>query len=65
MTLKVCIGSRVPDYRIILQNWEDKPPKAPPKKQSIMEHLPGLPQNTKSLQSCSGNRAKMFVKGHL
>ena len=31
---------------------------------SIMEHLPGLPQDTKSLKSCSGNQVKMLVKGH-
>ena len=30
-----------------------------------MEHSLGLPQDTKSLRSCSGNRAKMLLKGHL
>ena len=36
-----------------------------PKKRSIMEHSPRLPQDTKTLRSCSGNRAKMLLKGHL
>ena len=40
-------------------------PKGSPKKQSIMEYLQGLPQDTKPLRSCSGNRAKMFLKSHL
>ena len=30
-----------------------------------MEHSPELPRGTKSLRSCSGNRAKMLLKGHL
>ena len=30
-----------------------------------MEYLPGLPQDTKSLRSCSGDRAKMLLKGQL
>ena len=42
-----------------------KSPKASPKKRSIMEHSPGLPQDTKSLRSCSGNRAKILLKYHL
>ena len=42
-----------------------KTPKASSKKRSIMEHLPGLPQATKPLRSCSGNRAKMLLKIHL
>ena len=41
---------------------KDKTPKASPKKQSIMEYLPGLPQDTKPLRSCSGNGAKMLLK---
>ena len=40
-------------------------PKASPKKQSIMEYLPGLPLDTKPLKGCSGNRAKMFLKSQL
>ena len=60
-----CIGSRTPDCRTALQNWQDKKPKASPKKRSIMKHCPGLPQDTKSLLSCSGNWAKMLLKGHL
>ena len=44
----------------ILQNGQDKTPKASSKKQSIMKYLPGLPQDTKYLRSCSGNRAKML-----
>ena len=30
-----------------------------------MEHSPELLQDTKSLKICSGNRAKMLLKGHL
>ena len=41
-----------------------KKPKASPKKQSIMEYLTGLPQDTKPLRRCSGNRAKMLFKSH-
>ena len=61
----MCIGSRAADCKTVLQNWQDKTPKAFPKKQSIMELSPGLPQVTKSLRNCSGNRAKMLLKGHL
>ena len=46
------------------KNWQNKTPKASPKKQSIMEYLPRLPQDTKPLRSCSGNRAKMLLKSH-
>ena len=63
--VKVCIGSRAPHCRTVLQNGQDKTPKASPKKQSIMEYLPGLPQVTKPLRRCSGNRAKMLLKSHL
>ena len=62
---KLCIGSRAPHCRTVLQNWQDKTQKASPKKRSIMGHSPGLPQNTKSLRSCSSNCAKMLLKGHL
>ena len=41
----------------------DKTPKASPKKRFIVEYSPGLSQDTKSLRSCSGNRAKMLLKG--
>ena len=61
----MCISSRAPDCRTILQNWQDKTPKASLEKWSIMEHSPGLPQDTKFLRSCSGNRVKMLLKGHL
>ena len=60
-----CIGNRAPNGRTLIQNWQDKTPKAFPKKQSIMEYLPGLPQDTKPLKSCSGKRAKMFLKSPL
>ena len=43
-----------------IQNWQDKTPKASPDEQFIMEYPPGLPQDTKSLRSCSGDRAKML-----
>ena len=52
---QVCIGSRAPHCRTVLQNGQDKTAKASPKKQSIMEYLPALPQNTKPLRSYSGN----------
>ena len=45
--------------------YRNKTPKASPQKRSIMEHSPLLPQDTKSVRSCSGNRAKVFLKGHL
>ena len=60
-----CIGSRAPDCRTVLQNWQDKTPKGTHKQRSIMEHSPGLPQDTESLTSCSRNRAKMLLEGHL
>ena len=60
---KVGIGSRAPHCRTVLENGLDKIMKASPKKRSIVEHSPGLPQDTKSLRSCSGERAKMFLKG--
>ena len=62
---KVYIGSRAPHCRTVLQNWQDKTPKASPKKRSIMEHSPGLLQDTKSLKNCSRSQAKMILKGHL
>ena len=37
---------------------QDKTPKASPMEQSIIEYLPGLPQGTKPLRSCSGNWVK-------
>ena len=46
---------------LIMLCHQDKPPKASPKKRSIMEHSPGLPQDTKSLRSCSENRPKMLL----
>ena len=53
----------------ILQNSTPKragqTPKASLQKRSIMEHSPGLPQNTKSLRSCSVDRAKMLLKCQL
>ena len=61
----MCIGSRAPHCRTVFQNWQDKTPKASLDEQSIMEYLPGLPQDTKSLRSCSGDRAKMLLKGQL
>ena len=42
-----------------------KKTKACPKEWSIMEYSPGLPQDAKSLRSCSWNRAKMLLKCHL
>ena len=41
------------------------PWKSSPQKQPIMEHSPGLPQEKKPLRSCSRNRAKILLKGHL
>ena len=58
---KVCICSRAPYCRTLLQNWQDKTPKASSKKRSIMEHSPGVPQDTNSLRSCSGNKSKMLL----
>ena len=47
--LKVCICSRAPHYRTVLQNRPDKTLKPSPKKQSIIEYSPGHRQYTKSL----------------
>ena len=60
----MCIGSRAPNCRTVLQNGQDKTPKASPKKQSTMEYLPAL-QETKPLRSFSGSRANMLLKIHL
>ena len=60
-----CVSAAEHYCRTVLQNGQDKTRKASPKKQSIMEYLPGLPQDTKPLRSCSGNRAKMLLKTHL
>ena len=61
----MCIGSRAPHCRTVHQNVEDKTTKASPKKRSIMEHSPRLPQDTKSIRSYSGNRVKMLLEGYL
>ena len=61
----MCLGSRAPHFRTVLQNWQDKSPKASPKKRLITEHSPGLPQDTKFLRNYSGNQAKMLLKCHL
>ena len=53
-----------PHCRTVLQNWHYKTPKTSLKKWSIMEHSPRLPQDTKSLRSCSRSQAKMLLKGH-
>ena len=59
----VCIGSLAPQCRTVLQSRQDKTLIPSQKKRSIMEYPPGLPQDTKSLRSCSGNRAKMLLRG--
>ena len=59
------VGSRTPHCRTVFQNWQDKTPRASPDEQSVMEYPPELPQDTKSLRSCSGNREKMLLKGQL
>ena len=61
---KVRIGREVPHCRAVLQNWQDKTTKASPKNGSIIEHLPRLLQDTKSLRSCYRNQEKMFLKYH-
>ena len=40
-------------------------PQASPKKRSIMEYMPGLPQDIKSLRICSIMRTKMLLRSHL
>ena len=49
----------------VLQNGQDNTKKASHKKQSIIEHSPGVPKDTKSLKSCFGNPAKMLLKSLL
>ena len=49
--------------RTVLQNRQEKIPKASPNKHAIMEHTPVLPQDTKSLRSCCGNWPKMLING--
>ena len=44
---KVCIGNRAPHCRTVLQKGQDKTTETFPKKRSIMEHSPGVPQDTK------------------
>ena len=61
----VCISSRAPHCRTVLQNGQEKTPIASSKKRSLMEDSPELSLDTKSLRSCSGNRAKMLLKGHI
>ena len=61
----MCNCSRAPHHRTVLQNGQDKTPKASPKKHYIMEYSPELPIDTKSMRSCSGNRAKMLIKSPL
>ena len=51
----VYIGRRAQQCRIVLQNGPDKTPKASTKEQSVMENSLGIPHDTKSLRSCSGN----------
>ena len=50
-SIKVCIGSRAP-HREQYSKTGRITPKASLKKWSIMEHSPGLTQDTKSLSSC-------------
>ena len=63
--IKVCIGSRAPHCWTELQNGHNKTQKASSTKRSIVEYSTGLPQDTKSLRNCSGNRPKMLLKGRL
>ena len=58
----MCIGSRATNARTVLQNWQDKTPKASPKKLSIMEHFPGLPQDSKPLRSALETERRCFSK---
>ena len=51
--------------RAVLQNRQDKTPKASPKNQSTIQYSPGLPQDTNPLRSCSGNRATILLKSYL
>ena len=61
---KMSIVSRAPHCRTTLQNGQNQTPKESLKKQPILEYLPGLPQDTKPLRSCSGNLAKMLRMSH-
>ena len=58
----VCISCWAPHWRTVLQNGQDKTPKASLKKHSIMEYLPGVLQDTKPLRSCSENEWRYFSK---
>ena len=49
----------------LLQNWQDKTPKASPEEQPVMKYSPWLSLDTRLLRSCSGNWAKMVLKSHL
>ena len=50
------------------QYYQDRQNKAPELSQMerpIMKYLPGLSHDTKPLSCCTGNRAKVLLKGHL
>ena len=54
------IGSRAPHCRTVHENGFSKTPTASPKKKFIMKYLKELPQDTKPLRCCSGNRRRFF-----
>ena len=61
----MCVCSREPPCKSVLENGQDKTQKASPKKRYIMEHSPGLPQDTKSLRSWQlWKPSEMLLKDH-
>ena len=53
---KVC--NRAPQCRTVLQNWQDKAESISHRGLSIIKYSPRLPQDTKPLRNCSGNRER-------
>ena len=51
--------------RRVFRNGQDKTIKVSPNKKSIIEYLPGLPQDTKSLVKLLWKRVKKSIKSNL
>ena len=60
---KFRIGSRSAHWDTMLQTGQDKDQEASLQEWSANKYSPGL-KDTNPLRSCSGNRAKMFLKSH-
>ena len=61
----MCIGSRAPNGRTVLQNWQDKPLKHLPRSSLSWNTCQDFLKIPAALESCSGNRAEMLLKSYL